>query len=110
MSKKNTLWRKWLDFMETNVTDGGIFSLVIPSSWMGSSPVLKSIFFVEACPDVSNIYFKLDVDVNVDSNGDGTSDNDHDFVCNQLFLYRYTPKYESTMGRIYYSDVNTSIK
>jgi hypothetical protein len=42
--KKNTLWRKWLSFNEKIVNDGGIFSLVIPSSWMGSSPILKEVF------------------------------------------------------------------
>lgn len=42
--KKNTLWRKWISFSDILVNDGGIFSLVIPSSWMGSSPVLKENF------------------------------------------------------------------
>jgi hypothetical protein len=45
--KKNTLWRKWIDFVETIVEDNGVFSLVIPSSWMGSGPVLKNNFFNE---------------------------------------------------------------
>jgi hypothetical protein len=44
--KKNTLWRKWLQFNDLLVEDKGIFSLVIPSSWMGSPPVLKEYFFV----------------------------------------------------------------
>lgn len=42
--KKNTLWRKWLSFNEKLINDEGIFSLVIPSSWMGSPPVLKESF------------------------------------------------------------------
>jgi hypothetical protein len=45
--KKNTLWRRWIGFMETIVEDEGIFSLIIPSSWMGSGPVLKNNFFVK---------------------------------------------------------------
>lgn len=45
--KKNTLWRKWLGFMDIIVKDGGVFSLVIPSSWMGSAPVLKESFFIK---------------------------------------------------------------
>lgn len=45
--KKNTLWRKWLTFNEKIVNKGGVFSLIIPSSWMGSSPVLKENFLIE---------------------------------------------------------------
>ena len=48
----------------------------------------------------------VDVDTKVDSNTDGVSDNDNNFLCNQLFLYRYEPKYESTLARIYYSDAS----
>ena len=45
--KKNTLWRKWLSFNEKLINDDGIFSLVIPSSWMGSSPILKEHFITD---------------------------------------------------------------
>jgi hypothetical protein len=45
--KKNTLWRKWINFADVLVEENGIFSLVIPSSWMGSPPVLKENFFDE---------------------------------------------------------------
>jgi len=45
--KKNTLWRKWLSFNEKLINDNGIFSLVIPSSWMGSSPILKEHFITD---------------------------------------------------------------
>ena len=44
--KKNTLWRKWLGFNDSIVKDGGIFSLVIPSSWLGSKPVLRENFLL----------------------------------------------------------------
>lgn len=42
--KKNTLWRKWIKFNEKLIKDDGIFSLVIPSSWMGSGPILNENF------------------------------------------------------------------
>jgi hypothetical protein len=45
----------------------------------------------------------------VDSNGDGISDNDKDFSCNQLFLQKYDPKYESTKGRIYYTNTGNQL-
>ena len=40
---KNTLWRKWFEF-DKLVNDGGVFSEVIPSSWMGSPPIMKKYF------------------------------------------------------------------
>lgn len=46
--KKNTLWRKWLNFKNVLVEPNGVFSLVIPSSWMGSPPVLKEFFFEDS--------------------------------------------------------------
>jgi hypothetical protein len=47
IEKKNTLWRKWISFNEKIINNDGIFSLVIPSSWMGSSPILKENFLVD---------------------------------------------------------------
>lgn len=41
--KKNTLWRKWMEF-DKLVVDGGVISLHHPSSWMGSNPILKEHF------------------------------------------------------------------
>jgi hypothetical protein len=41
--KKNTLWRKWMEF-DKLVVDGGVVSLHHPSSWMGSNPILKEHF------------------------------------------------------------------
>jgi hypothetical protein len=45
--KKNTLWRKWISFNEELLKEKGVFSLVIPSSWMGSSPILKENFLID---------------------------------------------------------------
>ena len=42
--KKNTLWRKWIKFHDNIVNEDGITSLIIPSSWMGSPPILKEFF------------------------------------------------------------------
>lgn len=47
VEKKNTLWRKWITMNEELTNDGGIVSLVVPSSWMGSSPILKESFLNE---------------------------------------------------------------
>ncbi len=45
----------------------------------------------------------VDTDISVDSNGDGVKDNDNDFLCNQLFMQAYEPKYESVVWRIFYN-------
>jgi hypothetical protein len=47
IEKKNTLWRKWIKMNEELTNDDGIISLIIPSSWMGSSPILKESFLNE---------------------------------------------------------------
>ncbi len=46
----------------------------------------------------------VDTDLGVDSDGDGVKDNDKDFYCNQLYLQKYEPKYQSALGRIYYTN------
>ena len=45
----------------------------------------------------------VDTDIAYDSDGDGIKDNDRDFLCNELYLKTYEPKYESVVGRIYYT-------
>ena len=45
----------------------------------------------------------VDTDIAFDSNGDNIKDNDKDFLCNELYLKVYEPKYESVVGRIYYT-------
>ena len=43
---KNTLWRKWFEF-DSLLNDGGVFAEIIPSSWMGSPPLVKDNFLDE---------------------------------------------------------------
>jgi hypothetical protein len=42
--KKNSLWRKFIDKNLDLVKDGGVVSNIIPSSWMGSVPLLQKNF------------------------------------------------------------------
>lgn len=44
-----------------------------------------------------------DADIAFDSDADAIKDNDKDFLCNALHLQTYEPKYESVVGRIYYT-------
>lgn len=50
----------------------------------------------------------VDTDIAFDSDGDGTKNNDKDFLCNELYLKTYEPKYESVVGRIYYTKADTT--
>jgi len=51
----------------------------------------------------------VDTDIAFDSNNDGTKDNDKDFLCNELYLAKYEPKYESVIGRIYYTKADATL-
>ena len=51
----------------------------------------------------------MDTDIAFDSDGDGIKDNDKDFLCNELYLKVYEPKYESVIGRIFYTKPDTSL-
>lgn len=50
----------------------------------------------------------VDTDISFDSNGDGTKENDKDFLCNELYLKTYEPKYESVIWRIYYTKTDAT--
>lgn len=50
----------------------------------------------------------VDTDIAFDSDGDLIRDNDKDFLCNELYLKTYEPKYESVIGRIYYTKADTT--
>ncbi|HMS91342.1 MAG TPA: hypothetical protein PKC87_03925, partial [Candidatus Absconditabacterales bacterium] len=50
----------------------------------------------------------VDTDIAFDSNGDMLKENDKDFLCNELYLKTYEPKYESVIGRIYYTKADTT--
>ena len=51
----------------------------------------------------------VDADLSVDSNSDGNPEGDTDFSCNALQLQSYEPKYQSTKGRIYYTNTNNQL-
>ncbi len=50
----------------------------------------------------------VDTDIGIDSDGDAIKDNDKDFTCNQLYLKTYEPKYQSVLGRIYYTQADAT--
>ena len=64
------------------------------------------LFYIKYDDSRGNCY--VDTDIAFDSNGDGVKDNDKDFLCNELYLKKYEPKYESVVGRIYYVKADTT--
>jgi hypothetical protein len=52
--QKNTLWRKWFAFGEL-IKYGGVFAEIIPSSWMGSPPLIKENFLDDESKISKNI-------------------------------------------------------
>lgn len=54
--KKNTLWRKWINF-EKLIKKGGTVALHHPSSWMGSLPILKEFFLKDDGTIKNNVKF-----------------------------------------------------
>lgn len=51
----------------------------------------------------------IDSDIAFDSDNDTVKDNDKDALCNELYLKKYEAKYESVMGRIYYTQPDTTL-
>ncbi len=49
----------------------------------------------------------IDTDISMDADNDGDKTNDRDIQCNQLYLQKYDPKYESVQWRIYYAKWGT---
>lgn len=52
--QKNTLWRKWFIF-DKLIVKGGIVAEIIPSSWMGSPPLVRDNFLNENSKVTKNI-------------------------------------------------------
>lgn len=67
----------------------------------------NSILFYIAYDD-SKWTCYVDADIAFDSNSDATKDNDKDFLCNELYLKKYEPKYESVIWRIFYTKPDTT--
>jgi len=67
----------------------------------------NTVLFYVKTNEPKNCY--VDADISEDSEGDWIVDNDKDFACNTLYLKQYTPKYETTVGRIYYTENGESL-
>ena len=73
----------------------------VPEIIVGSQLKNEVLFFLKSDANINNCY--IDADINTDKYPeDWDASNDKDFGCNQIYIYEYTPSYESTMWRIYY--------
>lgn len=88
----------------------GVHMITIPeTSFTNATPEIyvsksmnNSILFYLSYEGAGTCF--IDVDISQDSNQDGKTDNDQDIPCNTLHLQTYDPKFESTIGKVYFTD------
>jgi PKD repeat protein len=83
----------------------------ISNSWIelfvGNSLENTILFYIKHNENLGPCY--IDTNVNEDTNWNGNPLDDADFQCNQLYLQKYEPQYDSIVGRLYYSDRNKKL-
>jgi len=81
------------------------------SSWVelfvGNSLENTILFYIKHNENLGPCY--VDTDSNKDSNWNWNPLDDADFQCNQLYLQKYEPQYDSIIWRLYYSDRNKKL-
>lgn len=92
---------QFLSIPEATITQSGI------ELFVGNNLDNTILFYIKHNENLGPCYG--DTDVNNDSNGNGNSADDADFQCNQLYLQKYEPQYDSTIGRLYYTDRNKKL-
>lgn len=109
--------KKWAISLTTWTANLGDFHMLsIPKVSVASGTV---DFFVGKNLDNSILFYLVydnsrwtcyvDTDIAFDGDQDGTKDNDKDFLCNALYLKKYEPKYESVVGRVYYTKADATL-
>jgi len=89
-----------LSIPKVSIADGAI------DFFVGKNLNNSILFYIKYDNSRGTCY--VDTDVAFDSNGDNIKDNDRDFLCNELYLQIYEPKYESIVGRIYYTKADAT--
>ncbi len=107
--------RRVLDLTTGQANAGDFHILSIPKVSLASGAIdffvgknLKNSILMYIKYDDSRGTCYVDTDIAFDSNGDMLKENDKDFLCNELYLKTYEPKYESVIGRIYYTKADTT--
>jgi len=78
-----------LSIPQVSISTGGI------DFFVGKNLNNSILFYIKYDDSRGTCY--VDTDIAFDSDGDGIKDNDKDFLCNQLYLKAYEPKYESVV-------------
>ena len=89
-----------LSIPQVSISTGGI------DFFVGKNLNNSILFYIKYDDSRGTCY--VDTDIAFDSDGDGIKDNDKDFLCNQLYLKAYEPKYESVVWRIYYTKADST--
>ncbi|MCX6825204.1 MAG: PKD domain-containing protein [candidate division SR1 bacterium] len=109
--------KRWTLSLTTGVANAGDFHILsIPKVsittgtidfFVGKNLNNSILLYIKYDDSRGNCY--VDTDIAFDTNGDGIKDNDKDFLCNDLYLKVYEPKYESVIGRIYYTKPDSTL-
>lgn len=95
---------KWYDFLS-------IPEATITNSWIelfvGNNLDNTILFYIKHNTNLGPCY--IDSNINEDSNANGNPLDDADFQCNELYLQKYEPQYDSIQWRLYYSDKNQKL-
>jgi len=113
----NVADKRWTLTLTTWVTNGWDFHVLsIPAVsfaqdamefFVGKNLDNSILFYIHY--DMSEWMCYVDTDISSDGeDNDGIKDNDKDFLCNELYLKKYVPKYESVVGRVYYTRPDTT--
>lgn len=112
----NAASKRWTLTMTTGTANAGDFHILsIPSVSIANGVIdffvgknLNNAILLYIKYDNSQGTCYVDTDIAFDSDNDGVKENDKDFLCNALYLKKYEPKYESVVGRIYYTKTDTT--
>lgn len=87
--------------------DATIVTLPAPVSTTGGMPTVhvgkgldNTVLFYVNYSGSGDCY--MDKDISVDSNKSGSPDQNRDVACNQETMIKYTPKFDSSIARVYY--------
>ncbi len=92
---------QFLSIPEATFTNSGI------ELFVGNSLENTILFYIKHNENLGPCY--VDVNVNEDSDWNWNPLDDADFQCNQLYLQKYEPQYDSMIWRLYYSDRNKKL-
>ncbi len=89
---------EFLSIPESTITDNTI------DLFVGNNLDNTILFYVKHNENLGSCF--IDSNITEDGNSNGNPADDADFQCNQLYLKKYEPQYDSISWRLYYTDRN----